>query len=45
MKDRGDYYDWNKRISKKYAEEISNIVITNMYEINIKNHGNVISVS
>ncbi len=28
-----------KEYQEKYAKEISNIVITNMYEINIKDHG------
>ena len=28
-----------KEYQEKYAKEISNIVITNMYEVNIKDHG------
>ncbi len=28
-----------KEYEEKYAKEISNIIITNMYEINIKDHG------
>ena len=28
-----------KEYQEKYAKEISDIIITDMYEINIKNHG------
>ena len=28
-----------KEYQEKYAKEMSNIIITNMYEINIKDHG------